>query len=61
MPIADDAGGRRARRDARAGFDAALAGGFIGLIAGLVFNSWRKSRAARREPAAARRLPEAIR
>ena len=35
------------------GFDAAIAGGFVGLIAGLVFNSWRKSRAAARLPAAA--------
>ncbi len=26
------------------GFDAAVGGGFIGLIAGLVFNSWRRSR-----------------
>ena len=38
------------------GFDAIITGGFIGLIAGLVFNSWRKSRAARREPAAARAI-----
>ena len=35
------------------GLDAALAGGFVGLIAGLVFNSWRKTRAAARLPAAA--------
>lgn len=29
------------------GFDAVVAGGFIGLIGGLVFNAWRKGRAAR--------------
>ena len=28
------------------GFDAVITGGFIGLIAGLVFNAWRKSRTA---------------
>jgi uncharacterized membrane protein len=33
------------------GVDAALAGGFVGLIAGLVFNSWRNARAAARAPA----------
>ena len=32
------------------GFDAAVGGGFIGLIAGLVFNSWRKSRTPRAAP-----------
>src|SRR6476469_6137043 len=37
----------------RRGLDVALAGGFVGLIAGLVFNSWRKTRAAARLPAAA--------
>ena len=35
------------------GIDATVAGGFIGLIAGLVINSWRKSRAGVRSGAAA--------
>ena len=41
------------------GFDAIVAGGFIGLIAGLVVNSWRKSRAALRSGAAAITAAEA--
>ena len=35
------------------GFDAAVGGGFVGLIAGLVFSSWRKGRASRAAPLAA--------
>jgi predicted membrane protein DUF2339 len=34
------------------GFDGAVAGGFIGLIAGLVFDSWRKNRRAGRKASA---------
>src|SRR6478672_1776850 len=35
------------------GFDAVAGGGFVGLIAGLVFSSWRKGRASRAAPLAA--------
>ena len=35
------------------GFDAIVGGGFIGLIAGLVFNSWRRNRGPRAAPLAA--------
>jgi uncharacterized membrane protein len=41
------------------GVDAALAGGFIGLIAGLVVNAWRKSRAAAHGAAAPQRDADA--